>query len=207
MEPTIDLEKLRDEKCIPLAHAVLADAAIDMIPQDANDKVDYNPIVTKINEKTLAANTNLTTENPYIFQLILGVFSGLNAAVQKAPVVPIDDIRYGRIQRQFLQYIVDAGDSIPMGSVTPEAMALAFAPVTEKIYALITKEKLSMMEVKYCMDNIFTSFDMVTNIFAGSIEQHMKRAEAKLFGVVDMTDLDMKTLNDVLITPKPEQVA
>src|ERR1035437_4700271 len=197
----MDLEQLRNDKCIPLARAILGDIALEeggMIPQDANDKIDYNPIVMKMLQKSLNADTNIATENSYVIQLILGVFAGLNKTVQQCNTVPIDDVRYRKITRQILQILVDAGEGIRMGSVKPEETDADFVPVKEKLNVLFTEEKLSMLEVKYIMDNIFDSFTTITNLFNSSVEVQAGKAEAKLFGIQDMGDLSMKILDEKL---------
>lgn len=187
---------MRDEKCIPVARAVLNDMAVDMIPKNANEKVDFNPISLKILQRALDADLNIATENSYIFQLILGVLSGLNTTVQATVTVPIDDVRYGGIAKKILDIVATA--DLKMGSVTPEETTAMFVPVKEQINALFAVEKLSMLEVKYVMDNIFASFKTVTEIFNASVERSAARAEAKMFGVESMTDLSMKRLEEVL---------
>jgi hypothetical protein len=193
-----NVDQIRDEKCIPLAKAISKHIAELMIPEDANEKVDYNPIITKILEKTLEADTNLLTENSYIFQLILGIFAGLNKTAQACTTIKIDDVRYGRIEKQILQIVADNIDKITVGSVTPEQTDIDFAPIKEKLNELFASENLSMMELKYVMDNIFDSFGTVTNSFNQSIEIQTKKAEAKLFGLDDITDLSMKKLDEEL---------
>lgn len=191
-----DLEKLRDEKCIPLARLILADMAELLMPEDANEKVDYNPIVLKTLARTLEADTNISKENTYLFQLILGVFSGLNVTVQSATTLPIDDVRYGAIAKQILKIVSEA--NVTMGSVTKEDTERDFAPVKEKIDALFLAEKMSLLEVKYVMDNIFTSFSTFTDLFNRNVESSSQKAEAKMFGVESMYDLSMKRLDEVL---------
>lgn len=191
-----DLEKLRDEKCIPVAKAILKDLAQDLIPEDANKKIDFTPAVKNILTKTLEADLNISTENSYIFQLILGVFAALNTTVQACDTVLIDDVRYGAISKKILDIVASA--DIRMGNVMPEEIVLDFIPVKEQINALFAAEKLSMLEVKYIMDNIFTSFKTVTDMFNHSVQISSEKAEAKMFKVESMSDLTMKRLDEVL---------
>lgn len=196
MEPELDLDKVRDEKVVPVAHAVLNDMALLMVPEDASEKVDYNPIVLKILERTLDADFNIATENTYLFQLLLGALSGLNQAVQGCRYVRIDDVRYGKIGKKILSILATA--DIPLVGATPEEIVKAFEPVQEQLNVLIVEEKLTLIEVKYIMDNIFSGFDMVNSGFNASVADSSARAEAKLFGIETMPDLTMKQLNQVL---------
>lgn len=194
-----DADQLRDEKCMPLAHAMFDDVARLMVPEDANQGVDYTPVLTALLSKCLEANLNLTTENPYVFQLMLGILAGLNVTVQGCDTTPIDDVRYGAIARKILQITADA--HITLGSVTTEQTAADFAPVKEQINALIKEENLSMLELKYIMDNIFESFTAVNNGFSDSVGNSMKLAEERLWKVQDMSDIDMGMLDTVLKKP------
>lgn len=191
-----DLEKARDEKCIPIARAIFGDMVNTLIAEDASKEIDYNPLVKSILTKMLEADTNLLTENTYIFQLLLGVFSGLNRTVQMCETVQIDDVRYGNIARKILEIV--AKHNVTIGNPTPDEVDKDFAPIKEELDVLFANEKLTIMEVKYIMDNIFTGFSDVQTIFNMSIEQSTKRAEAKSFGIEDMTDLSMKKLDGFL---------
>jgi hypothetical protein len=194
-----DLDKLRDEKCIPIAREVLADMATSLVAEDANDKIDHNPIILKILKKALDNDLNISMEVPYLFQLILGVFSGLNSAVQKTSPVPIDDVKYGAVAKKILSMVSEA--NVRMGGVTPEETATDFAPIMEKLNAYFKEQNLSFLEIKYVMDNIFQSFTRVNNLFNENLAGNSARAEAKLFGIESMSDLTMRRLNDVLIAP------
>lgn len=194
--PSPDLEKVRDEKCIPVARDVLSAMAELMIPENAAEKIDYNPLVLKILQIELDADLNVTTEQPYIDQLVLSAFSGLNKTVQAAAYLPIDDIRYGDIARKILVILSEA--NVALGSVTSEQTESDFAPVKEKINALFAQEQLTLLEVKYIMDNIFQSFAKVGNIVSESIARSMKSAEEKLWGVDDLSDVALKQVDAVL---------
>lgn len=191
-----DLDKLRDEKCIPIARAVLADMVSGLLPEDANEKVDYNPLVLKMLQHSLDADLNLTTETPYLIQLVLGAFSGLNKTVQTIATVPIDEVRYAAIGVKILKILADS--NVTLGSVTPDQTATDFATAKEQVGALVADEKLNMMEVKYIMDNIFDSFRTVSSMYEASIERQTGIAEAKLFGIEHMSDLSLKRLDEVL---------
>lgn len=198
-KPNPDLEKERDEKCVPVARGILGDMVSDMIPEDANVKIDYNPIVKKILQRMLDSDLNLTTEVSYIFQLLLGAFAGLNVAAQQCTTVPIDDVRYGRIAKQVLGILSDS--NVPLVQLTPPEMVAAFEPVKDRLNALFASENMSMLEVKYVMDNIFDALKTVEGINAAQIENSTDRAIAKKFGIEFKTDLTMKKLDDVLKNP------
>lgn len=194
----IDLEKQRDDKVFPIAREVLKDMAELLIPENANEKVDYNPIVLKTLQRSLDADFNITMEAQYLFQVLLGAFAGLNSTVQGCTALPIDDVRYGAISKRILTLLAEA--PIRLGAVTPEQTVEDFAPIQVKINAILAEEKLSMLEVKYIMDNIFDSFNAVNNMYSAQIEQSTAAAEAKLFGIEDMSDLGLKRLDEVLKT-------
>lgn len=191
-----DLDALRDEKCFPVARTMFADIATDMVPEDANEKIDYNPIVIKLLSHSFEADLNLTTENPYVIQLMLGVLSGLNGTVQECDILPIDDVRFGRISRSILQIVSEA--NVTLGTVTPEQTKADFAPVKEKLNTLFAEEKLTWLEVKYIMDAMFEAFTAVNTAFSSSIETSLQKTEEKILGVEHMSDITMKKLDAVL---------
>lgn len=198
MTDTQDLDKVRDEKCIPIAREILKDMTTDLVGE--NEVADFKPLILKTLKRTLDADLNIAMEVPYLFQLILGVLSGLNGAVHKSSPVKIDDVRYASIVRRLLTMVSDA--NIKMGAVTPEESAKEFEPLVSKFNDLFSAENLSFVEIKYVMDSIFDSFKSATDLFNKSLEESSQKAEAKLFGVDTMSDLTMGKLNSVLIEPK-----
>lgn len=200
-----DLDKLRDDKCTPLARGILSDMVAELVPEDINSKVDFHPLVIKCLKRSLEADLNLTTETTYIFQLILSVFSGLNQVAQTIKTQAIDDIRYGKISQRIIEIL--ATSDLPMTNVKKEDIEKIYAPVKEKLEAICIEEKLTSIELKYILDNIFTCLNQVQTIYTTSIEESTRRAEAKLFGVTDMTEVSMKKLDEVLMagTEKAEE--
>lgn len=195
---SVDLEKVRDDRCIPIARAVMNDMVDQLLPEDANVKIDYDSLIKSILQKNLDADLNITIETPYVFQLILSALAGLNKTVQTCDMLLIDDARYAAIGRKILAAVAVA--DVRLVNATSEEVDEDFAPVKAKIDAIFTKEKLSMLEVKYIMDNIFSGFETVSNGFARALEKSSERAEAKLFGIESMSDLTMKRLQEVLTT-------
>ena len=195
-EQEVNLDKLRDEKCIPIAQAVLEDMAELMVPEDANVKIDYNPILLKVLQRSLDADLNIQTENPYIFQLLLGVFSSLNKVAQEATVLPMDDVRYGRISKGILKIVAEA--KVRLGNVSEEDKTADFVGIKESLNKLFAEESLTILELKYVMDNIFQSFQDVQSIFGTNVEQSTAKAMAKALKLEDINDLSMKTLDSIL---------
>lgn len=196
----VDLDKLRDEKCIPVARGVLIDMAAELMPTTGVSRAELQPVIMKILQRSLDADLNVLQENPFVFQLILGVLSGLSTTVQSCNTVAIDDARYGAIGKRILGIVATA--DIPMGkTLTPEEIETHFAAVKEQLNALFTEEKLSWLEVKYIMDSIFGAFKVTQQIFSENVEMSTHRMEAKLLGIGSMDELTMKTLDKALITP------
>lgn len=191
----VDLEKVRDEKCFPVARKMFNGIADKMIPEDANIEVDYNPVVTELLQIGVDADLNLTTEVPYVFQTMKGIFSALNVTVQDCDTVPIDEVRYATIGRKILQIVNEANVSV--GDILPEQSKTDFAPVKDKINALFAEEQVSLLEVKYIMDNIFQSFTDVENHFMAAVQQSVVKIEEKLMGVDSMTDVSMGLIIDI----------
>lgn len=196
-----NLEVLRDEKVVPVARGVLVDTATDLLPNTADSSADYSGMVTKVMQRVLDADLNVVTENPYLFQLILGVFAGLNKTVNSMELTPIDEQRYMDIGRKMLAIVATA--NIPIGgtTMTDEEQTAAFVPVKEQLGQLFMNEKLNLMEVKYIMDQIFDSFSAVQNTFMVTVANFSQKAEAKALGLEDFSDLSMKKINDVLTAP------
>lgn len=199
-EGTPDLEALRDERCLPVARLVLSDMAADLIAgDDVEDegKVDNRMLAEKFLTHMFDADLNTTTETPYVPQLILGVLAALNACVQEATVFPIDEKRLNAIARKILVMIAEQGQAIDLTKKAEENRE-AYASVTVFFNDLFAAEELTYIEIKYIMDKIFTSFTILHNLVSGSLEDSMKRAEQKLFGVSAMSEVTMKKIDEVL---------
>jgi len=185
------LEELRDEKCIPVARAILADLPTDMLGQDGT------PLAVKMLTHVLETDMNIVTEVSYIPQLLLGGLSGLNAAVQAATKDPIDDGRYKAIAERMLRMLSD--ENLTLGNVTAEQMAIDQAPLVEKLGSLFAEEKLDSLETKYIMDSIFEAFASVSNMFSDSLSKSTEKATAKAFGIDNAKDLSTGKVNEMLL--------
>lgn len=191
-----DLEKLRDEKCVPVAQGMLGDIAEKLMPENANDKIDYNPVILALQQRTLDADLNVAMEVPYVFQLLTGALQALNTTVQTCTFVEADDIRYGAIGKKILGILAASG--VKLVDVKPEDIATLYAPVKEQLQALFNEEKLTWLEIKYIMDNIFDAYGDVENAFMQILKQNGDKATAKLLGVPFVSDLGLKKLDEVL---------
>lgn len=197
--PAIDLDKQRDEKMIPLARAVLNDLAVGLIPS-ANVKGDFQEIVMKLLQRSLEADCNITTENPYLMQLITTVLGRLTTVMLECDMVQPDDIRYAALSKEVLSII--ATENIAMGPASPEDVTASFVPVKQRLNEMFAREKLTFFEVKYIMTNIMQSFSVVQDTFSSGVQNSVKRMEEKLLGIQDMSDLTMKGLDAALIKPE-----
>lgn len=196
MDATPNLDQLRDEKCLPVAQALLVDMAEKLLDEDAT------PLISSFLARGLAADLNITSEASYIPQLILSALSGLNATIQGCDLVELDDERYREIGRKMLAILAFA--HVRMNGTQDDVVA-DVAAVKDQLNTLFVAKGLNKLEVKYITDSIFQAFTNVNNGFSESLTSSAARAEAKLFGIGDMTDLTMKKLDDVL-TASPEPV-
>lgn len=195
MEKNIDenLEKIRDEKCFPLARNIFKELPAGLLASD------QKPLQLKCLSAMLSTDLNVAQEVSYVSQLILGIISGLNATVQTCGLENDDD-RYKRIAQEILKIVSGEVDKITLGKVTPESTAKDFSVIKEKLSQLFVFEALSQIEVKYIMDGIFDAYTILNNAVQSSITNSTERMECKILGLEFMSDLTLKKLNDVLIT-------
>lgn len=191
-QPQPDLDALRDAKCVPIARAILNDLAVGLFPETG--EMDYPALTKQGLERLLETDANVTTEVPYVYQLSLAGLTGLNLAIQAAPLEPMDDIRYSRIARQLMGIL--AVSNVTLTAKTPDEAE--GGPLKEQVAALIAAEKLTKIEIDYIVNNLFAAFNTAQNYAQMTLEGAMKKAEEKLFGIGDMTELGMKKLDDVL---------
>lgn len=187
-----DLNKERDERCIPVAKVLLGEISHDLTTESGPKTLALKSLSIML-EKDL----NIVTDVPYIPQLILKALSGLNSAINTCILEPIDTEKYTRITNEIL--VILAESDVKIGDITPMEEMKEFIPVKEKIQEIVSREKLNEFEVKHIMDNIFNYFQAMEKMLMTSIETSSKKAEAKLFELDDLDDLTMKKLNDVLL--------
>ena len=168
----MDLEKQRDEKCIPVSEAIYS----EMITGLVNTKDDHKELTTKALSVMLSKDLNITTEVSYVPQLILKSLSEINTTLQECDTIPEDDERYGSIGSKILEIGNDK----------------------EKLNQLFSDEHLTKLELVYIKDMIFQSFTAFNNILSNSITMATEKAESKALGVETMTDLSLKRLDEFL---------
>ena len=195
---TPDLDALRDERCTPVVKLVMNDLASDLIPEESEDegKIDTRALAGKVLTHMCEADLNTTTDTPYVPQLILGLLAGLNACVQKATVFPIDEKRLNVIARKIIANLAEQAQTIDVTKKYEDAPE-QYDGVMAFLNDIFAAEELTYIEIKYVMDKILMSFSVLNNLVSGSLEDSMRRAEEKLFGM-PMGDITMKKLDDVL---------
>lgn len=192
-----DLEALRDEKVIPVARGVLVDMAGEISSTDVNEDTDFTSILVKILRRGLAADLNLVTDNPYVFQLILGSYSAFSSIIQKCKFSEAQDIRYSNIGRELMGIL--SSTDVPMGTkVTAKEQEAAFEAVQDQIQAIVDREKLTWLEMKYIMEGLFRSLKSTEQLYNNNVDLSVKRMEAKILGLEDITDLTMSKLDATL---------
>lgn len=204
IEPVVDLEKIRDEKVMPLAREMLKDVALAVGTLNEDQQVDIETVVLKSLSRTLESDLNIVSDIPYLFQLVLGAFTALNKTTQECETESMDDSRYGRVAQKVLSMVCEA--NITLGDVKQEQTTADFAPIKEKLNDLFKAESLSKIEVRYVMDSIFEAFKQITGLYNRSIEESTEQASAKLFGIETMNDLTIGKLNEVLTKGKQAEV-
>lgn len=195
-EIVVNLEKVRDEKCFPIARAIFKEFPTGLIPDAGKNNKALQLSALSV---MLDADLNIAEEVSYVNQLLLGVLSGLNKTVQNTGNENADDIYYG-IARNILKIVADHIDTVSLDKVTPEVTEKDFADIRIKLVELFEEHNLSQLEVKYITDKIFTEFTNFHNALSASITSSTERMECKILGIEFMSDLNMKKLNDVLLT-------
>ncbi len=195
--PEVDLETLRDARVVPVAQAVLVDMAGEIASTDVNADTDFTSVLVKVIQHALAADLNLTTENPYLFQLILGAYGAFSTVVQKCKVADAQDLRYGNIGREMMGLL--AGANVPMGTkITSDEQIKALEVIQPQLEAVFARENLTWLEVKYILEGLFRSLKATEQLYTNNIGRSVDRMECKILGIEDKTDLSMKKLDATL---------
>lgn len=197
VEPSVDLEADRDARVAPVAQGVLEDIATETTIASADNKTDFTGIISKLVNRTLDADLNLTTENPYIFQLVLGTYGALSNVIQSSKMVAIDDLRFSRIGAQILTLLANA--KVPMGTkVKTEDQIAALQAIVPDLEAIWAAENLTWLEIKHILEGVFRSLKALESNFSTNIDAAVKIMECKILGIADMSDLTMKKLDETL---------
>jgi len=187
-----NLEQIRDDKCFPIAQAVLEGIAKNLLEDEGIKNTALGTL-----ELTLGQDLNVSQDMTYIPQLVLGVLSGANATLQRCVTTPLDIERYKGIAKKMLVILAEA--KLPM-NIKADQIEAAFVGVKEKFDALFAEEKLNSLETKYVMDSIFDAFAAFNNMLSASVENSMEKATAKVLGIENTNDLTMKQLDTILRT-------
>lgn len=192
-----DLEQLRDDRTVPVAIGVIADIANDESMMNIKDQADFTGVLMSILKRALDADLNLTTDNPYIFQLVLGAYGAFSSVIQKAKMPDADDERFAKISQKLLKLLVAA--NIPMGrNVTPQDQEKAAESIQPQLEEIFASENLTWIEVKYIMEGLFRTLKGVESLYQRNVDMSLQRMEAKILGVESMTDVTMQKLDETL---------
>lgn len=193
----MDLEEVRDRRVLPVVKGVLADMAGDMASVDVTANTDFTALLIKILHRALDADLNLTTENPYVFQLVLDTYSAFSTVIQGCDIKSVDDARFAKIGKEFMAILSSV--DMPLGkSAKKEDQAKAMEAAKPQIEALCAAEGLTWLEVKYITEGLFRSLKSVEQLFTSNVTRSLERMEAKILGIDDMSDLTMKKLDETL---------
>ncbi len=168
----MDLEKLRDEKCTPIATAILGEMSKELNTSTDNQ----NGLTMKALSLMLSHDLNIETEVSYVPQIILKEISEINAKLQESTAIEADDQKYGIIANKILEIGADL----------------------DKLNQLFKEENLTKIELRYIKDMIFDNFTELNNKIQNSIVMATEKAESKALGVETMADLSLKRLDEFL---------
>lgn len=192
-----NLEAQRDERVVPVARGVLKDIA-DGKPATGEDQTsEFQEVIMKGLKRSLDADLNLTTDNPYIFQLVLGVFGAFSAVMQKATFAQQQDEKFARIAHETMALLVSV--EVPMGTkVKAEEQIAALEGILPQLNELFARENITWLEMKYILEGMFNALKTTEASFMNSVAQGLQRMEAKILGIQDLSDLTMRKLDETL---------
>lgn len=191
------LEEIRDQRVAPVVKGVLEDLAASLPTTDITPQSDFTTVLIKVLQRTLDADLNLTMENPYVFQLALGVLSAFNDVVMECKKADPQDERYARVASRMMALMVSA--NVPIGmKVTADAQKEALRAIKPQLEEIFLAESLTSLEVSYILEGVLRSFKMIEQLFSGNVDRSVNRMEAKILGLEDITDLSMKKLDETL---------
>lgn len=194
-----DLEKERDARVIPVAQGILEDIAGQNTATDINDKSEFSNLIIKILNRALTADLNLTTDNSYAFQLVLGAYGAFNQVVMASKMAESQNVRYNAIAHEMMALF--AKTNVPMGmSVTSEEQVKVLQVIQPDLEALFARENLTQLEISYILEGMMNALKVTEQVFSTSIQESVERMEAKILQIDNMTDLTMSKLNEVLMT-------
>lgn len=197
--PIPDLEKERDDRVIPVAQGVLEDMAGQSATVNVNNRSEFTNTIVSILKRSLAADLNVTTDNPYIFQLVLGAFGAFNNVVMDSKMADMQDERYSKIAHEMMLLLASA--KVPMGMrVKSEEQIAALQSIKPQLEEIFAREMLSKLEVTYILEGLLNALKVTHQVYQQNIEDSIKRMEAKVLKIDDMNDLTMKKFDWALST-------
>src|ERR1035437_6660207 len=135
------LDEIRDEKCFPVTQAILEGMAKNLLEEDGVKNTVLGAL-----ELSFQEDLNIVTDMSYIPQLILGALSGVNATVQVADTIPLDEDKYNKIAKAILVILAEEKIKIDF---KPDEVSTVFAGIKNKLSALFLGEKINSLEVKH----------------------------------------------------------
>lgn len=197
--PTRDLDKERDDRVIPVAQGVIEDLAGQTASLDINDKSEFTNVIIKILNRSLDADLNLVTDNPYVWQLIIGAFGAFTQVVMDSKMADSQDARYSKIAHEIMSLL--AGAKVPMGmNVKTQDQVDALQSIKPQLEEIFAREMLTRLEVTHILEGLMNAMKVTNQVFENNVRNAVDRMEAKILQIDDMSDLTMRKLDTTLKT-------
>lgn len=204
--PVPNPEKERDERTAPVAQGLIEDlAGIDKTP-DVNDRSEFTNVIVSTLKRSLQADLNVATDNSYVFQLALGAFGAFNQFVMSCKMSEMQDVRFSKIAHEMMQLFAQAKVPMAMGVKTEDQVA-ALESVRPQMEEIFTREMLTKLEITYVLEGLLNAFRVTQQVYQQNVEDSVKRMEAKVLQIPDITDLTMSKLDWALQTGIDEILA
>lgn len=199
VEETPNLEQERDARVLPVVQGVIEDLSGIDTAVKVNDRSEFTNVLISIIKRALAADLNLTTDNPYVFQLVLGAFGAFNQFVMSCKTVDSEDLRFSKIAHEIM--VLFSGAKIPFGmTVKTEDQVTALESIRPQMEEIFAREMLTKLEITYILEGLLNAVKVTEQVFSQNVEDSVKRAEAKILQIPDMMDLTMTKLDWALQT-------
>lgn len=193
-----DLDQERDDRVIPVAQGVLEDIAAKDIAA-ADDRSEFTNVIVNILKRALAADLNITTDNSYVFQLVLGAYGAFNQFIISCKMADDQNVRYSKIAHELMALFAQA--KVPMGmKVKTEEQIAALEPIRSQVEEIFAREMLTKLEVTYILEGLLNAFKVTHQVFDNNLQDAVDRLQAKILQLDSLSDLTMKKLDDTLTT-------
>lgn len=199
------LEQQRDLRVVPVAQSTIEVIAGQNTAVDVNDRSEFTNVILSILQKSLDADLNIVTDVPYIFQLILSVYSAFNTVALAAKKPDVDMARFSKIAHEMMGLLASA--KAPMGDgVKPEDQVTALEGIKPQLEELFSRENITQLELSYILESLMHTLKVTNDSFQQQIQRSVDRAEAKVWRLDDFSDLTLKKLDKVLQTSMDDLV-